>query len=94
MKDRNSKMISSADVPNMRYGRITVGTSIANAPGIIRKALPLPVWRPPSTSSIIPHTSVMSRNEIDKSSFAFIAQTYHANQNAVMNWNARGQLNA
>lgn len=73
--------VSYQNYMKVKLGRQSeLNTSILQG-GIQRKATPAPVWgRTPATSSIIPHTSVMSRNEIDKSSYAFIAKRYSSTQ--------------
>jgi hypothetical protein len=77
-------------------GRQGLVISVGNVPFVAgkNKAGPAPVVVWPSTSSNIPHTSVLSANNIDKSSLAFVARTMHANLPSVNNHNARGQLNA
>jgi hypothetical protein len=71
---------------------VSVGNTAFNAPN--RKAGPAIKVTWPSTSQNIPHTSVLSANEIDRSSLAFVARTMHANLPATLNHNAQGQLNA
>jgi hypothetical protein len=78
---------------NGRQGLVvSVGNVAFIAPN--RKAGPSILVKWPSTSQNIPHTSVLSANEIDKSSLAFVARTMHANLPSNLNHNAQGQLNA
>jgi hypothetical protein len=79
---------------NPQNGRISLVQDNILVGSPQRKASPAPVVTWPSTSSNIPHTSVLSANEIDKSSFAFVARTMHANLPSNINHNANGQLNA
>ena len=77
-------------------GRQGLVVSVGNVAFNVRanKAGPAPLVTWPSTSQNIPHTSVLSANEIDKSSLAFVARTMHANLPSTLNHNAQGQLNA
>lgn len=87
-------MISRTANIQLRDGRVSVVKNTVNTSGVMSKMGPSPVWRLPSTSSIIPHTSVMSFMEVDRTSLAFVARTYHANLKAIDNFNANGALNA
>lgn len=86
-------MISPTARITVRNGRVALVADSIMQGGTQRKGSPDPVWPKVSSSSIIPHTSVMSNLEIDKSSYAFIAKRYHANLNAINNFNATGRLN-
>jgi hypothetical protein len=79
---------------NPQNGRMVLLSNVNTMDGQATKARPAPKVTWPSTSQNIPHTSVLSANEIDKSSFAFVARTMHANLPSNINHNARGQLNA
>lgn len=87
-------MISENARLTVKYGRLSLVKDSIMQGGVQRKAAPAPRQELPSTSSIIPHTSVMSANEIDKSSWAFVARIYKANLPATNNHNANGSLNA
>ena len=87
-------MISADATVTVKNGRISVLPQRGNPTGVARKGVPQPVWKLPSSSSIIPHTSYLSNNEVDKSSWAFVAKYYPAHLQAQNNWNANGQLNA
>lgn len=87
-------MISEQNVITIRNGRLGIVANSSNTSGVLRKAEPDPVWSLPSSSSIIPHTSVMSNQNVDKYSLAFQAHTFHANLTAIDNFNANGALNA
>ena len=87
-------MINADSRLTVRNGRVSVVPETINTAGVMNKQSPDPVWHLPSSSSIIPHTSVLSNMEVDRTSLAFVAKTYHANLTPINNFNANGRLNA
>ncbi len=86
-------MITAISRLTVRNGRVSIVDQSVNTAGVMRKQSPDPVWRLPSSSSIIPHTSALSFMNVDSTSLAFVAKTYHANLTPIDNFNQNGALN-
>ena len=74
----NDNVVSYQSYIGVKLGRQTI-VSLPSGPFSgppLAKASPAPVTILPSTSSIIPHTSVLSQNEKDKTSLSFVAKTF------------------
>ena len=63
------------DAGTMHMTNITILPRSQGLPYLWKKAVPAPKFPTISSSSNIPHTSVMSQNNLDKKSFAFVGKT-------------------
>lgn len=89
-------------------GDLGIVTNTRLVGGVEHAAGPAPRQHLPSTSDIIPVTSLMNGLEYSHSSWAFVAITMHTfhvprveknsnahgNVNMIANWNSTGRLNA